>query len=222
MVATVASGEKVVDLIDTLEPDVVLLDLHMPGIGGIEALRLVRQHGATARVLVLTGVVGDQEALGAISAGADGYGLKHAPSAQLRVAIRALAAGQAYVDPAVTNTVLSFARQGFREAGGPWHLSRREMEVLELVAEGLGNREIAVRLFLSEPTVRSHIKTTLRKMGKRHRLEAVLTALQVGLLQGTRLASSGPEFTSSGDANHPLRGSALVPGPAHTEVRPST
>jgi DNA-binding NarL/FixJ family response regulator len=222
VVATAASGEEAVDVIDSLQPDVVLMDLHMPGIGGMGALRLLRQHGATARVLVLTGIGGDQDALAAVSAGAAGYLLKQAPVAELGVAIRAVAAGQAYLDPAVTGVVLGFARQGFRDAGGPWHLSRRELEVLELIAEGLSNREIAGRLFVSEETVRTHIKSTLRKMGKKHRLEAVLAALQVGLLDAARSTAGGPEFTPGGDANHPQRGSVRTPRPSHTEARPLT
>ena len=183
VVATAASGEEAVELITTSQADVVLMDLHMPGMGGLGALRALRHRGATAQVLVLTGIAGDQDALAAIGAGAAGYVLKQVPVAQLKVAIRAVAAGQAYLDPAVTGIVLGFARRGFRDSGGPWHLSQRELEVLELIAAGLSNREIASRLFLSEQTIRSHIKSTLRKMGKKHRLEAVLAALQAGLLE---------------------------------------
>ncbi|MHB1500501.1 MAG: response regulator [Candidatus Dormibacteria bacterium] len=222
VVATAASGEEAVGLAVALQPDVVLMDLHMPGIGGMGALRLLQQRGSAARVLVLTGIAGDQEALAAISAGAAGYVLKQVPVAQLGVAIRAVAAGQAYLDPAVTGTVISFARQGFKEAGGPWHLSRRELEVLGLISEGLSNREIAARLFLSEQTVRSHVKSTLRKMGKKHRLEAVLAALQAGLIDGTQSGPESPDFPRSGDGNPPPRG-RLRPGrPSHTGVQPLT
>ncbi len=222
VVATAASGEEAVDLAVALQPDVVLMDLHMPGIGGMGALRLLRQRGSTARVLVLTGIAGDQEALAAISAGAAGYVLKQVPVAQLQVAIRAVAAGQAYLDPAVTGTVLSFARQGFKEVGGPWHLSRRELEVLGLISEGLSNREIADRLFLSEQTVRSHVKTTLRKMGKKHRLDAVLAALQVGLIDGTQSGSESPDFPLSGEGNPPPRGRPGPRRPSHTGAQPLT
>ncbi len=216
VVAQAASGEETVSLVAAVQPDVVLMDLHMPGIGGMGALHRMREDGSTARVLVLTGVAGDQEALAAISAGASGYVLKQVPVAQLKVAIRAVAAGQAYLDPTVTNTVISLARKGFKLAGGPWHLSQRELEVLDLVAAGLGNREIAARLFLSEETVRSHVKNALRKMGKKHRLEAVLAAMEVGLIDRGESRTNGGDFTSSGEGNPPPRGSSRTGRQSHT------
>ncbi len=216
VVATAASGEEAVSLVAALQPDVVLMDLHMPGISGMGALQQLQQNRSTARVLVLTGIAGEQEALAAISAGASGYVLKQVPVAQLGMAIRAVAAGQAYLDPAVTGTVISLARQGFKLAGGPWHLSQRELEVLDLIAAGLGNREIAARLFLSEETVRSHVKNTLHKMGKKHRLEAVLAAMAVGLLDRGESRSDGGDFPSSGEGNPPSRGRPRTRRPAHT------
>ncbi len=217
VVGQAGSGEETVALVSALQPDVVLMDLHMPGIGGMGALRRLQEDGSKARVLVLTGVAGDQEALAAISAGASGYVLKQVPVAQLRVAIRAVAAGQAYLDPTVTGTVISLARQGYKLAGGPWHLSRRELEVLDLVAAGLGNREIAGRLFLSEETVRSHVKNALRKMGKKRRLEAVLAALEVGLLDRGESRPDGGHLPSPGEGSSPTRRSSRARPQSDTE-----
>ncbi len=216
---TAASGEEAISRARELRPDVILLDLRMPGMGGLAALRILRESEPKARVLVLTGIDGPQEVMEAVQAGAAGYVLKQTSVALLSEAIHAVAAGHAYLDPAVTSDVLSLARQGLHESGGPWHLSQRELEVLNLVAEGLSNREVAGRLFLSEETIRSHVKTTLRKMGKKHRLEAVLAALQAGLLENTQGGPGGPDFPLPGDGIRPPRGSDRSQPPSHTGIQ---
>ncbi|MHB8313762.1 MAG: response regulator [Candidatus Dormibacteria bacterium] len=222
VVGTAASGEEALLRAAELEPDVILMDLRMPGMGGLAALRMLQQRGSMAKVLVLTGVDGPQEVMGAVQAGAAGYLVKQTSVAHLVDAIRAVAAGQSYLDPAVTGEILSLARRGFREVGGPWHLSQRELEVLGLAAQGLSNREIAGRLFLSDETIRTHIKNTLRKMGKKHRLEAVLAALQVGLLDSRQGSPDSPDFPLSGDGNRPPRGSQRARRPSHTGAQPLT
>lgn len=220
VVGTCASGEEAIQLATERRPDVILLDLRMPGMGGLAALRALASTGA--RVLVLTGIDSPQEVLEAVQAGAAGYLLKQTSVAHLSDAIRAVAEGQGYLDPMVTGEVLSMARDGLRVSGGPWHLTRRELEVLNLVAQGLSNREIAGRLFLSEETIRSHVKTTLRKMGKQHRLEAVLAALQAGLLESPPASHPGSDFPLPGDGIRPPRGSPAARPPLHTEVRSLT
>lgn len=226
VVGTAASGEEAIRRAGELRPDVILLDLRMPGMGGLAALRVLAESVPPAPVLVLTGIDGPQEVLEAVQAGAAGYLLKQTSVAHLRDAIHAVAAGQAYLDPVVTGEVLSLARQGLRDSGGPWHLSRRELEVLNLVAQGLSNREVAGRLFLSEETIRSHVKATLRKMGKKHRLEAVLAALQAGLLESPQGSAQGDrggaDFPLPGDGIRPPRGSVAPQLPSHTGVKAQT
>ena len=177
------SGE-VVGAVLELRPDVVLLDLRMPGPRAVEVVReLKRESRRPVRVLILTGVDEQHDVLEAVQAGADGYALKHSSPAQLEQAVRAVASGQSYLDPAVAGGVMSAAREkAAARASSPWNLSRRELEVLELMGASLKNDEIARRLFISEETVRTHVKSILKKTGKRHRMEAVLAAISAGVI----------------------------------------
>ncbi len=178
-----SAGGDLIDRVRELQPDVVLLDLRMPGVNGTDVLKSLKRLPEPPRVLVLSGVDDQQDVLEALTAGADGYALKQISPTQLQEAVRAVAAGQSYLHPGVTRQVLSAARRraGLRGAD-PWNLSRRELEVLELLARSLATDEIATRLFIGEETVRTHVKSILRKMGKRHRIDAVLAAVAAGVI----------------------------------------
>ncbi len=176
-------ADEVVSAVQRLRPDVVLLDLRMPGPRSADVVREVKRRPDAPRVLVLTGIDDQRDVLEAVQAGADGYALKQISAARLQDAVRAIASGQSYLDPGVASGVMSAARE--RTSGrraNPWNLSRRELEVLEQMGASLSNDEIARRLFISEETVRTHVKSILKKTGRRHRMEAVLAAIAAGVI----------------------------------------
>ena len=179
-----ADGGQAVRLAETLRPDVILMDLRMPGMDGVSAIAELARRGVPARVLVLTTYDTDRDVLPAIEAGATGYLLKDAPRAELVRAVRATAAGEAVLSPAVATRLLGQVRA---PAPGPTDtepLSQRELEVLELVAAGTTNREIAARLFISEATVKTHLLHVYRKLAVSDRAAAVAAAFRQGLLKG--------------------------------------
>jgi DNA-binding NarL/FixJ family response regulator len=173
-----ADGAEAVTLAGALKPDVILMDLRMPGMDGVTAIAELAKRGVPARVLVLTTYDTDSYVLPAIEAGATGYLLKDAPRAELLRAVRAAAAGQAVLSPAVASRLMSQVR-----TPGPVQepLSQRELEVLELVAAGTTNREIATRLFISEATVKTHLLHIYRKLAVPDRAAAVAAAFNQGL-----------------------------------------
>ncbi len=184
VVGQAATGPEAIERTGALRPDLLLLDLRLPGLDGLEVLRRLRRTANPPRVLVLTAVDTRHDVLEAVAAGADGYALKQISPAQLVEAVRAVAGGQSYLHPGVTAEVLSAARA--RGPGTPasgWNLTRRELAVLALMATGRSNAEIAGKLFIGPETVRTHIKTILRKMGKHHRVEAVVAAAAAGLVE---------------------------------------
>ena len=170
-------GAEAVTLAQALKPDVILMDLRMPGMDGLAAITELARRGVPARVLVLTTYDTDSYVLPAIEAGATGYMLKDAPRAELLHAVRAAAQGQAVLSPAVTARLMSRVRT---PGAGP--LSQRELEVLELVAAGNSNREAAVRLFITEATVKTHLLNIYAKLGVGDRAAAVAEAFNRGLL----------------------------------------
>jgi DNA-binding NarL/FixJ family response regulator len=174
-----ANGVEGVRLALQLGPDVVLMDLRMPGGGGVEAIAELTRRGAGARVLVLTTYDTDSDTLPAIEAGATGYLLKDAPREELFTAVRAAAAGRSVLSPAVASRLVSRVRG--RAAGGE-PLSAREREVVELVARGTSNREIARELFISEATVKTHLTHLYAKLGVKDRAAAVAVAYDRGIL----------------------------------------
>ncbi len=181
-----ADGAEAVTLAGVLKPDVILMDLRMPGMDGVTAIAELAKRGTSARVLVLTTYDTDSYVLPAIEAGATGYLLKDAPRAELLRAVRAAAAGQAVLSPAVASRLMSQVRTpgpGTGAVGEP--LSQRELEVLELVAAGTTNREIATRLFISEATVKTHLLHIYRKLGVPDRAAAVAAAFNQGLFTRT-------------------------------------
>ena len=177
-----SNGAEAVIQAQRLRPDVILMDLRMPVMDGVTAIRELAGRGVAARVLVLTTYDTDSDVIPAIEAGATGYLLKDAPRAELLRAIRAAATGQAVLSPAVAATLMNQVRAP-APAGGCEPLSQREIEVLELVAAGTTNREIAARLFISEATVKTHLLHLYRKLGVTDRAAAVATAFHHGLLR---------------------------------------
>ncbi|MER6080274.1 response regulator transcription factor [Streptomyces sp. NPDC001833] len=175
-----SNGAEAVTLAGTLDPDVILMDLRMPGGGGVDAIRELTRRGARAQVLVLTTYDTDSDTLPAIEAGATGYLLKDAPREELFTAVRAAAQGRTVLSPAVASRLVSAVRTPAAPGNEP--LSAREREVLTLVARGTSNREIARELFISEATVKTHLTHLYAKLGVNDRAAAVATGYQRGIL----------------------------------------
>jgi DNA-binding NarL/FixJ family response regulator len=182
VVGAAADGDEAVRLVAEHRADVVLMDLRMPRCDGVTATRrLAAEHPAT-KVVVLTTYAEDADILAALGAGALGYLTKDAGRLQIAQAVRAAAAGQAVLDPAVQQRLLKAAAQAAPPSDhAPDGLTPREVEVLALIAGGLSNREIAARLFLTEATVKSHINRLFAKTGVRDRVQAVQYAYRHGL-----------------------------------------
>jgi DNA-binding NarL/FixJ family response regulator len=172
-----ADGSEAVRLAQALQPDVILMDLRMPGTDGVTAIAELARQGVAARVLVLTTYDTDSHVLPAIEAGATGYLLKDAPRAELIRAVQAAARGQAVLSPSVATRLMSRVRTPVVEP-----LSQRELEVLALVAAGNTNREAAAALFISEATVKTHLLNIYAKLGVSDRTAAVSAAYNRGLL----------------------------------------
>jgi DNA-binding NarL/FixJ family response regulator len=187
LVGTAADGDEAVRLTVEHVPDVVLMDLRMPRCDGIEATRRLSAERSPARVIALTTYADDESVLGALRAGARGYLTKDAGAADILGAIQAVAAGGSALDPAVQHHVVAAlggaAPPPADDAGPPLpdELTRREAEVLSLIAEGLSNQEIADRLVVSPATVKSHINHLFAKAGVRDRAQAVSYAYRHGL-----------------------------------------
>lgn len=190
---TVASeatdGDQALAVIEEDPPDVVLLDLRMPGRDGIATLTALAERGITVPVLVLTTFDDDELVLRALRAGARGYLLKDVTLDRLVGAIRVLAAGDSLVVPTITDRLLHAKQrlpegERFNSLPAPLPLTAREHEILRLLAAGYANREIATGLHLAEGTVKNHVSNLLLKLGVRDRTRAVMRALHLGLLDG--------------------------------------
>ena len=185
VIGQAADGTAAVDLARRLNPDVVLMDIRMPTIDGIEATRRIASHGP--RVLMLTTFDLDDYVYEAFKAGASGFLLKDAPREKIIEGIRSVAAGEALASPTVTRRLI----ERFIDAPTPTtkphpqlaELTAREREVLELIARGLSNSELAQRLYLSEKTVKTHVGRILMKLGIRDRVQAVIVAYEAGIVQ---------------------------------------
>jgi DNA-binding NarL/FixJ family response regulator len=193
VVGEASDGAEAVTMTGELRPDVVLMDVRMPGTDGIEATSQIISSGSPARVLILTTFDLDEYAFAGLRAGASGFLLKDVPPAELIGAIRVVARGDAVVSPRVTRRLLdTFAQQLPGTEPGPQggieldELTDREREVLVEMAEGLSNAEIAEHLFVSEATVKSHVGKILTKLGLRDRVQAAVFAFQVGLVKPSR------------------------------------
>ena len=187
VVGEAEDGRQAIDLTNRLLPDVILMDVRMPVLDGLEATRRLVELGTTARILILTTFDLDEYVYAAIRAGASGFLLKDVRPSQLVDAIRVVADGEALLAPAVTRRLLErfAATLPTPEERAPAlaTLTDREREVLELVASGLSNSEIAERLFLGETTVKTHVSSLLRKLGLRDRVQAVVLAYEAGLVR---------------------------------------
>jgi DNA-binding NarL/FixJ family response regulator len=172
-----SNGQQALEQMALLLPQVVLMDLRMPGMDGVEAITQIRARWPEVHVLVLTTYDSDADILRAIEAGADGYILKDAPREELYRAIRATALGQSYLTPSVASRLMGQLR-----APGESPLTPREVDVLARVAKGASNKEIAQHLHLSEATVKSHLLHIFSKLGVNDRTQAVTLAVQRGII----------------------------------------
>lgn len=172
----VASGEDLLAQLQHWQPDVIVMDLLMPGgIDGIEATRRVKEQLPETQVVILTANIDESRVIGAMRVGANGYVRKDADPEILLLAIRAAAKGQTVLDPSVASTIIS-------EPANAIDLTEREASVLQLLAHGMTNAEIAERLTISEETVKTHVGNLLAKFGYSHRLQVVIMALKMGII----------------------------------------
>jgi DNA-binding NarL/FixJ family response regulator len=180
-------GSQVLTQARLLDPDVILMDVRMPQMNGIEATTRLAQGGSRARILMLTTFDLDEYVYHALKAGASGFLLKDANREQLAGAVRAVAAGETLLAPAITRRLIEdFCRgpaPGTPGADATGQLSERELGVVRLVAEGLSNAELAARLYLSEATVKSHIARVLAKLGLRDRVQVAVYAYEHGIVR---------------------------------------
>ncbi|MGD9375426.1 MAG: response regulator transcription factor [Anaerolineae bacterium] len=182
VVGEAGDGQQAIAQAEALNPDVILMDLVMPGMDGIEATRQITAACKDARVLVLTSYAGDDKVIPAIEAGAQGFLLKDSSPADLLRAIRHIHEGRSSLDPAIASQVLLEIKQPAQPPPPPDPLTERELEVLRLVATGLSNTEIAGQLVITEATVRSHVSNILGKLHLSNRVQATLYALQEGII----------------------------------------
>jgi DNA-binding NarL/FixJ family response regulator len=177
------TGHDAIDLVERLAPDVLMLDLELPGVDGVAVLRCLRERGARTRIIAFTVFDTDDRIIGAVEAGAAGYLLKGAPSAELFEAIRIVHAGGSLLQPLVASTVMRHVAAGGAASAPPAvSLTSREREVLEQLARGMSNKEIAATLGCTERTVKFHVASLFTKLGAGNRTEAVTRAVQAGLV----------------------------------------
>jgi len=200
VVAEASNGREAVDLAARFDPTVILMDIRMPELDGLEATRRIIAADEAARVLILTTFDLDEYVYEALRAGASGFVLKDDPPEQLIAAVRTVAAGDALLSPAITKRVIRQFTRVPRPAPPKEldDLSAREQEVLRLIARGLSNAEIGRELYISETTVKTHITHILQKLGLRDRVQAVVLAHETGLLD----ADSAPPADGG---EHPAR-----------------
>ncbi len=180
LVGEASDGSEAVELAGTLSPDVMLMDLRMPHVDGIEAIRRIRARHPGIEIVILTTYDDDAHIVQGLGAGARGYLLKDAGRAALFGAVRAAARGESLLPPEILKALLAHA-EGQRHAGGE-SLSQREQEVLSLMATGAANKEIAKQLSITERTVKAHVTSILNKLGVNSRTEAVAVAIRTGLV----------------------------------------
>jgi DNA-binding NarL/FixJ family response regulator len=190
-----ADGRQALAQAPLLDPDVILMDVRMPGMNGIEATGRLAQAGSRARILMLTTFNLDEYVYHALKAGASGFLLKDATREQLTGAVRAVSAGETLLAPAITRRLIEdFCRgpaPGASVAAAAGRLSERELGVVRLVAQGLSNAEIAARLYLSEATVKSHVARILAKLELRDRVQVAVYAYEHGIVRPGRSGGQG-------------------------------
>jgi DNA-binding NarL/FixJ family response regulator len=205
VVGEAADGHEAVNAAAELDPDVVLMDIRMPGLDGIEATRQIVATGSNARILVLTTFDLDNYVYAALAAGASGFLLKDTPEDQLIGAIRAIAAGNGLFAPTVTRRLIQhFAVQPSTSAAVPalGALTDREHEILKLLAAAMTNAEIAATLYISEHTVRTHVARVLAKLQLHDRAQAIVVAYEAGLVR-----AGDPNQVRGTSGTRPTRGS---------------
>ena len=189
VVGLAQDGQEAVNLALQLKPSVILMDIGLPVMNGIDATKRIKAEHASQRIIMLTSHDDDRHVFAALSAGADGYCLKEAPAEQLVMAIKAVAEGVAWLDPGIASRVLKSIAEGTRDreeidknqnvASG---LSTRELDVLRLVVDGLTNQEIADKLVLSVETVKTHMRHIMEKLAVSDRTQAAVKAMREGLI----------------------------------------
>ena len=185
LIGEAADGEEAIRLASELEPDVILMDVRMPNLDGVEATRRLVANGTRARILVLTTFDLDEYVYAAVQAGASGFLLKDVQPTELVDAIRVVAAGNSLFGPAATRRLVErFAHEQQAPSSKKLdELTEREREILRLLAQGNSNAELAERLYLSEATIKTHVSAVLRKLGVRDRVQAVIAAYEAGLVR---------------------------------------
>lgn len=183
VVAEAGDGQTGLELAQTLHPDIVLLDLVMPGLGGQEVAARLRRSHPDIKVIILTGTEVDDRIFDLLAAGVEGYVLKNIEPAELVRAIRLVADGEAFLHPEVTKKVLGHMQHGQMQGPPLTPLTKRELEVLEWMASPNTYRQIAEQLNVSEETIRSHAKSILDKLGQPNRAQAVLVAVKRGIIK---------------------------------------
>jgi DNA-binding NarL/FixJ family response regulator len=187
VVGEAGDGSAAIDAVRTLRPDVVLMDIRMPGVDGIEATRRLSEAGVPGKIVILTTYDLDEYVFDALAAGASGFLLKHVPPEELVRGVRAAASGEALLAPSITKRLIEeFARQRapVRASGTDLKtLTDRELEVLKLLGRGLSNPEIAKELKVGEATVKTHVAHVLGKLELRDRVQAVIFAYEIGLIK---------------------------------------
>jgi NarL family two-component system response regulator LiaR len=181
LVGEATNGAEAIEMARDLNPDVIFMDLFMPGVGGIEAIEAIKAENQEARILVLTSFAEDEKVFMAVKAGASGYLLKDATPDEILTAVRNVNRGQPAMNPIIANKLM---RELQRESDLPpteEPLTERELDILKLVAQGLSNQEIAEELVISERTVRTHVSNILSKLHLANRTQAALYALKEGL-----------------------------------------
>ena len=180
IVGEASDGQDALDVIAKQKPDIVLLDVNMPGMDGVETLRALQKMGLDSRVLMLTISQQEEDLLGAIRAGAKGYLLKNTEPEALRNTIKQVVAGRSVLAPEVTEQVLNLVRSS--QLGSPNLLTEREVDVLRYLARGLTTSQAGAELYISENTVKTHIRHIHEKLDVSNRAEAIAKATQLGLI----------------------------------------